>query len=132
MDNIKESTQQRTKRIINILKSKYPGKKSFDLDGRGLHFVCEVEPTQDHPDYDKAIEVIILSKPHKHLKMTQYYTILKGILELHIGDKIVILKTKDKYKVTPNNIHWAKSDGECWVEIHSNPGWTKEDHIVVN
>ena len=63
MDNIKESTQQRTKRIINILKSKYPGKKSFDLDGRGLHFVCEVEPTQDHSDYDKAIEVNQLPPP---------------------------------------------------------------------
>ncbi len=131
MSDINESIQQRTKRIIDLLKSKYPGKKSFDLDGRSLHFVCEVDPTQDHPEFDRAIEVIISSKPHKHIKMTQYYTILEGVLELHMGDKTIHLKPGDKYVVEPNMVHWAKSDGECWVQILSKPGWTAEDHITV-
>jgi len=122
MNNAGESPKDRIARILNLLASKYPGKKSFDLDGRGLHFVCEVEPTQDHPEFDRAVEVIISSKPHKHNKMTQNYTILKGSLELHRGDK---------YTIEPHNVHWAKSDDECWVEIYSKPGWTQEDHIVV-
>lgn len=95
-----------------------------------MHFVCEVEPVSDHPEYDKAVEVIIQSKQHKHLKMTQYYTIFSGSLELHVGDEIISLKAGDKYTIFPNIPHWAKSDNECWLEIYSKPGWTKEDHIL--
>ena len=131
MNNKHESSQQRAERIINSLKSKYPGKNSFDLDGRCMHFVCEVEPVDEHPQYDRAVEVIILSKPHKHFKMTQFYTILKGNLELHLNDKVFNLKEGEKYSIVPNTVHWAKSYNECWVEIYSKPGWTKADHIII-
>jgi len=131
MNKIIESNNDRSVRILKLLAEKYPGKKSYDLDGRGMHFVCEVEPVEEHPEYDKAIEVIILSKPHKHFKMTQNYTILSGTLELHIADQIVQLKAGDTYVVEPNNVHWAKSENECWLEIFSKPGWTKEDHILI-
>lgn len=126
-----ETKKQRVARIINLLKEKYPDKKSYDLDGRGMHFVCEVEPVEEHSEYDRAVEVIILSKPHKHLKMTQYYSIISGNLELHVGSEVFNLKAGDKYTISPNNVHWAKSDNECWLEILSKPGWTKEDHILV-
>jgi hypothetical protein len=66
-----ETIDERTKRILALLQEKYPTNGSYDLDGRGLHFVCEVEPVSEHPEYDTAIEIIIKSKPHKHLKMTQ-------------------------------------------------------------
>ena len=93
---------------------------------------CEVEPTKDHPEYDRAIEVILSSKPHKHLKMTQNYTILSGKLKLHIrGEQVVMLHPGDKYTIHPGNVHWAVGADECWVEIYSKPGWTKEDHILV-
>lgn len=128
----KETKKQRSDRIINQLRGKYPGAKAFDLDGRGEHFVCEVEPTKDHPEYDRAIEVIISSKPHKHLKMTQYYTILSGTLQLHVGDEVITLKPGDKHTINPGSIHWAISEDECWLEIYSKPGWTKEDHIPVD
>ena len=65
-----ETNEQRSDRILSKLKQKYPNAQSYDLDGRKMHFVCEVEPVSAHPDYDRAVEVIILSKPHKHLKMT--------------------------------------------------------------
>lgn len=132
MGGREETTKQHSDRILNQLSTKYPGANAFDLDGRGKHFVCEVEPTRDHPEYDRAVEVIISSQSHKHLKMTQYYTILSGTLELHIGEKVIMLRNGDTYTIEPNNIHWAKSDDECWVEIYSKPGWTKEDHIAVN
>lgn len=132
MNKAIKSDKQPADRIIRQLKTKYPNKATFDLDERGLHFVCEIEPTSLHPDYDRAIEVIISSKPHKHLKMTQYYTIISGTLELHIENEVIHLKTGDKYTIEPNNTHWAKSNNECWVEIYSKPGWTKEDHILVS
>ncbi|MCG2686049.1 hypothetical protein L6258_01610 [Candidatus Parcubacteria bacterium] len=127
----KETKDQRSKRILEQLRAKYPKAKAFDLDGRGEHFVCEVEPTKDHPEYDRAVEVIISSKPHKHLKMTQYYTIISGALKLHVGDKIITLKAGDKHTISLGNTHWATSGDECWLEIYSKPGWTEEDHISV-
>lgn len=124
--------EPRSERILNQLKTKHPGKACYDLDGRGMHFVCELEPTKDHPEYDRAVEVMILTKPHKHLKMAQYYTILSGTLELHVGNDVVRLNTGDKHIVQPGNVHWAQSPNECWVEIRSEPGWTKEDHIPIS
>lgn len=127
----RETLKQRSDRIIGQLKAKYPGAKAYDLDGNSNHFVCEVEPVDEHPEYDRAAEVIINSKPHKHLRMTQYYTILSGTLELHDGENVIELKAGDKYTINPGNPHWARSDNECWLEIYSRPGWTKEDHILV-
>ncbi len=126
-----ETTEERTTRILDQLRTKYPGKKAYDMYGNGMHFVCETEPVDDHPEYDRAIEVIIQSKPHKHNKMVQEYTILSGNLELHVGDKTVNLKPGDRYTVESGNTHWATSNNECWVEIFSKPSWTKEDHIPV-
>ncbi|MDD5016340.1 MAG: hypothetical protein PHW73_14830 [Atribacterota bacterium] len=57
MSKQNETKKLRTKKIINQLQREYPDKKSYDLDGRGLHFVCEVEPVDEHPEYDKAVEV---------------------------------------------------------------------------
>lgn len=53
-------------------------------------------------------------------------------MELHVDNEVIILKEGDKYTVNPPKIHWGKSETECWVEIYSKPGWTKEDHILVN
>ncbi len=130
--NMKETHKERSRRILAQLEERYPGTVAYDLDGRSEHFLSEVEPVADHPEYDRAVEVIISSKPHKHLKMIQYYTVISGNLELHVDNKVVTLKPGDKYSIPKNAVHWAKSDDECWVEIYSEPGWTKEDHIAVN
>jgi len=127
----KQNSNKNSEIILNKLRKKYPGKAAFDLDGRSKHFVCEVEPTKDHPEYDRAIEVIITSRPHKHLKTTQFYTILSGSLKLHLDKKVITLHPGDLYTIRPGIIHWATSD-ECWMEIHSTPGWTKEDHILID
>jgi mannose-6-phosphate isomerase-like protein (cupin superfamily) len=127
----KETTQERSERILRSLKNEFPGVECYDLDGRGLHFVCETEPVSEHPAYDAAVEVIIESKPHKHIKMTQRYTVLSGELELHIDDETVFLSKGDSYVITSNQVHWAKSNNEAKVELYSVPGWTKEDHIAV-
>lgn len=122
----------RSERILEELRAKYPGKKSYDLDGRGMHFVCEVEPVEDHPEYDRAVEVIVSSRPHRHNIMTQEYKILKGNLNLYIDGEKISLGEGDKYTINPPAVHWAESRDECWVEIYSQPGWSREDHIIVN
>lgn len=127
-----ETKEERSKRILSLLKEKYPNAKALDLDGSSNHFVSEVEPASEHPEYDRAIEVIFRSKPHKHIKMTQTYTMLSGALELHAGNKTVLLKQGDTYTIKPPTVHWGEcKEGECWLEIYSTPGWTPEDHIPV-
>lgn len=126
-----ETIQQRSERILGKLRTMYPGANAFDVDGRGQHFACEVEPTSYHPEYDLAVEIIVSTLPHKHLKSSQKYTVIEGELELHVDDQIVILKPNDTYTVLPGKVHWSKSPGECLVEEVSRPGWTKEDHIAV-
>lgn len=127
-----KSFNENNKSIIEQLKDKYPNCKSFDMYGDGKHLVCELEPTKDHPEYDRAIEVIFKSKPHKHLKMNQQYTIISGKLRLHLDDRIIELAQGDVYNVLPNIVHWAESEEGCWAELYSQPGWTKEDHIQIN
>lgn len=56
-----ETATQRADRILSMLRSSYPGKRRYDVDGRGMHFVCEVEPVADDSGYDRAVEVIISS-----------------------------------------------------------------------
>lgn len=124
-----ETIQQRSERILRLLKEKFPQANAFAMDEEYNHFVSEVEPTKDHPEYDKAVEVIIKSKPHKHLKMRQNYKILSGSLKLYTGAKVTELNIGDTFTIFPGITHWAESDNEAWVEIVSHPGWTKEDHI---
>jgi mannose-6-phosphate isomerase-like protein (cupin superfamily) len=93
-----------------------------------MHFVCEVEPVVEHPGYDKAVEVIISSTPHKHERTTQQYRVLSGTLELHIDDASIVLDEADTYTINPETAHWATSEDEAVVEIYSEPGWTPEDH----
>ena len=88
-------------------------------------------PVSEHPEYDTAIEVIVKSKPHKHLKITQRYTVFSGTMTLYVEDEIINLKKGDQYVITPGRVHWATSEDEALVELYSVPGWTKEDHVVV-
>ena len=117
--------------MLQALRERYPEAHAFDLDGTGNHFVSEIEPAADHPEYDRAVEVISKSKPHKHIKTTQRYTVLEGSLKLYIDGEMVDLEEGNAFTVEPGVVHWAESDDECWVEIYSEPGWTSEDHISV-
>lgn len=127
-----ETTTERAARILGVLRSAYPGKRCYDIDGRAMHFVCEVEPGADHPGYDKAVEVIISSSPHKHKRTTQRYVVLSGTLELHLNDASIRLRPGDTYTVQPEIVHWGKSNDEAVVEIYSTPGWTAEDHLTAS
>jgi mannose-6-phosphate isomerase-like protein (cupin superfamily) len=129
--DVVEDVKSRSERIIAELNRRYPQASAYALGDSATHFVSEIEPSKDHPEYDRAIEVILKSKPHKHNKMTQSYKVLSGTLALQVEDQVIHLKPGDTYVVKPGLVHSAESTDECWLEIYSEPGWTAEDHIVV-
>lgn len=123
-----------TNKLIKQLTSAHPGKnivlnKSNDSD-EVIEILCEVEPTEDHPKWSRAIAVIDKSVPHYHLKLTETYKVLKGSLELYLDDKKVALKEGEEVTIDPSIVHWAKGD-ETWVECVSRPGWSIDDHVII-
>lgn len=116
------------KKIILELSKKYPNK--FILKNREINpteIVCEIEPTQDHPDFSVVIAVVDSSIPHYHTKTIEEYEVLKGKLTLFVGNKKIILHIGEKYIIPLNVVHYAEGN-ETWIKTTSRPGWTKEDH----
>jgi quercetin dioxygenase-like cupin family protein len=116
-----ETEAERSDRILRLLRTSYPGKRCYDVDGH--------EPADEESGYDKAVEVIITSAPHRHERTTQRYTVLAGTLELHVNDASILLHEGDTYTIEPKTAHWATSEDEAVVEICSKPGWTVDDHL---
>lgn len=128
---IEETPNQRGQRILNRLKSEYPGKNCFDVDGRNMHFVCEVEPASEHPEYDKTIEVIILSRAHKYENSSQTYRVISGSLDLNIGEDSLALDEGNQYEIPKGITQWAQSENEALVEIISKPGRSEADRVAL-
>jgi mannose-6-phosphate isomerase-like protein (cupin superfamily) len=118
-----------SKNVIEELQKLYPQKIIFCMPEQNpTEIVCEIEPASDHPEYSVAVAVIDGSKPHFHAKTKEAYEVLKGILELNIEGKKLILKEGESKTIEPGNSHYAKGN-ETWVQVTSTPGWTIEDHI---
>jgi mannose-6-phosphate isomerase-like protein (cupin superfamily) len=118
--------------IIDQLNNKYSGKKIiFNKPANPTEIICEIEPTEDHPQYSKIIAVIDQSIPHYHRHLTETYTVINGQLELHIDNQIIQLKPGDEYTIKPNQIHFAFGKS-TWIECYSKPGWKIKDHILVD
>jgi mannose-6-phosphate isomerase-like protein (cupin superfamily) len=116
--------------IIKELMEKYPGKTVIKNDIEDpTEILCEVKPTADHPTFSLAIAVIDKSTPHFHKKCSEEYSVMRGKLLLHVDGKTIPLKAGQTFSVRPRQIHWAEGN-ETWVACFSQPGWTKEDHVV--
>src|SRR3990167_2636525 len=121
-----------TQRIIKQIKKGYPGKKVIlDPPENPTEIICELESTSDHPEKSIALAIVGKSKSHFHKKSTEIYEVVKGILTVYKDGKKYILNEGDKITIKPNIIHYAEGK-EAWFLTHSNPGWTFEDHILVN
>jgi len=119
------------KNILQSLSQQYP-KKKIILNSKNFptEILCEVEPTVDHPSYSVAIAVIDKTHPHKHIKTTETYEVIKGDLTLNIDGKTTVLKSGEKISIKPNQTHHAQGK-ETWVKVTSRPGWTKSDHLFL-
>lgn len=117
--------------ILSQLKEQYPGKKILSLpEDNPTEFLCEIEPTSDHPEYSVAIAIIDKSSPHVHHQTTETYKVIKGKLTVYKNDQSFELNEGSTLVITPGEVHWAQGD-ETWVECLSEPGWTSEDHILI-
>jgi len=120
-----------SKRAIEELKKKYPGKKIIKNDeGNPTEILCEIEPSSEHSEYSMAVSIIDKSIPHSHKKTKETYKVIKGTLKVYKDDKEFILNEGDELVINPGETHWAKGN-ETWVECYSEPGWIFEDHILV-
>lgn len=119
-------------KVIDQLRQKYPGKNIIALpDNEPTEILCEIEPTSEHPEYSVAIAVINRSVPHVHNKTTETYKVIKGEAKLVVDDIEHELKKGDEFVIKPGSIHSAFGD-EAWIECKSEPGWTPEDHILID
>ena len=120
-----------TSDVIHKLHLLHPGKNVIlNNESAPTEILCEIEPTSEHANYSMAISVIDKSIPHYHKILTEEYKVLKGNLKLHVDNKEYALRPGDMFSVKPNQIHWAEGI-ETWIECHSTPGWTSQDHILV-
>ena len=118
------------KKVIEILKQKYPGKKIIKNDEKNpTEIVCEIDPTEDHKDHSVVIAVIDRSIPHYHKITTEIYEVIKGELTIFKNNQKHKLKTGDKLTILPNEIHYAVGQ-ETWVKTTGRPGWVLSDHII--
>lgn len=117
--------------IITRLKKKYPGKtiiKNLNRKGEVTEILCEIDPTQDHPEFSEAVAVIDSSIMHFHKKLHETYTIISGKLTVITDASNFILKKGDKITMKPGIVH-ANIGHETWCHVYSEPGWTLGDHI---
>lgn len=119
------------KNVLQSLSQQYPKKKIIlNSKNNPTEILCEIEPTADHPNYSVAIAVIDKTHPHKHMKTTETYEVIKGQLTLKVDGKIIILNSGEKITINPNQSHQAQGE-ETWVRVTSKPGWTKSDHLFM-
>ncbi len=120
-----------TQKIIKELSAKYPGKKViFDPPENPTEIICEIDPTSDHPEKSIALAIVSRSKPHYHKKSTEIYEAVKGVLTIYKDEGKHTLHEGEKITIEPNIVHYVEGD-EVWFLTYSKPGWTLEDHIVV-
>lgn len=118
-------------KILEELENKYPNKKIVKNDKNNpTEIICEVEPTSNHLGWSKAIAVIDKSISHFHKNSTEEYTVLKGNLTITKDGKDYHISKGQIFIIKPMEIHSAKGNS-TWVECLSTPGWTFEDHILV-
>jgi len=118
--------------IIARLKREYPGKNIVcNPDDNPTEILCEIEPSNKHHEYSEAIAYINSSLPHRHLKATETYRVESGNLTIYLDGVVKTVSEGQSVVIKPEVIHWAEGD---WtrVWVRSEPGWTLEDHLLVD
>lgn len=120
-------------KIVRRIKEEHPNKEIF-LDPPGsdnpTEIIVELEPASEHPERSLALAVVGKSAPHYHKVSTEIYESVEGDLTVIVDNEKHILKPGEKFTITPGQIHSAEGEN-VWFLTHSTPGWTPEDHIVV-
>lgn len=117
--------------IISSLDQEYPGKTVVTIpEDDPKEIIIEISPSTEHPEFSIAIAFIKKSELHYHSKSVETYFVEKGTLVLHVSDEKHILEEDQSYTVYPGQYHWAEGNFTK-VRVKSSPGWTPEDHFLV-
>jgi len=117
-------TENEIEQIKAELRRDYPGVEICVLND-GAEIVAEVEPK-------RAVAVIECSLPHFHRQTTEQYKVVRGTLQVTCAGQQHVLGPGQSLRIEPGQVHEARgADGVAWVEVRSDPAWTKEDHILV-
>jgi len=129
--SIRYASESDKKRIMSQLKEKYPGKRV--IDDAGSYFAL-LEEAKDHPEYDRAIQVVIApTPPHKHKHTTHIYRSIDTPFNIVEDKKNIRVLPGESYTVEPNKVHYLTVDKgtECWLEVISSPGIPDKNPDVV-
>lgn len=119
-------------KVVKELSKEYPGKKIIKNDEENpMEILCEIDPATDHPERSVAIAIIDRSKPHYHKKAVEAYEVIRGSLTINKNGRDFYLKEGERLVIEPEEIHFAAGN-ETWIKVYSEPGWTLEDHILVD
>lgn len=96
--------------------------------------IYELVGTNEGLGWSLAIADIIESEPHYHHFTSETYTLVTGILEVSIDGAKHVMHPGDVLVIPLDTVHSAKSLNEqpARVLVSCVPGWTQEDHILVN
>jgi hypothetical protein len=128
-----------TAKVIKILKNKYPGRAIIENKneaGKTTEIICEIDPTEKHPEHSTAIAVIDTSTMHYHKMISETYKVLDGELKIfkYFSDRKSyeekVLRKGEALTIQPGEIH-INNGRETWVEVTSRPGWTVGDYINI-
>jgi quercetin dioxygenase-like cupin family protein len=116
-----------TQKVTDELRRKYSGKSIIINEPEEI--LCEIEPTEKHPEKSLAMVVVGRSKPHFHKVTTETYEVISGELTVKVDGKKYILKKGEKLTLKPGQVHSAVGN-ETWFLTSSIPGWTPADHFL--
>lgn len=118
--------------IVHKLEKTYPGARIVkNPDQNSTEILCETDPVEKHTLYSTAVAVIDSTPAHFHKISAEIYFVTKGTLTLFIEKERHILKEGEYAVIQPGQVHRAEG-AETWIEVYSEPGWTKEDHYLAD
>lgn len=96
--------------------------------------IYEIVTAEDNAGFGLAVAEIEKSQPHYHLKTRETYTLISGVLRVHIGEHMKVLEHAGESAQIPKGVtHWAEQVGKeiPRVSILAIPAWTPKDHHLV-
>jgi mannose-6-phosphate isomerase-like protein (cupin superfamily) len=74
-----------------------------------------------------------VTKKHYHKKLTEFYYVLKGSIDMELDDTVEHLDKDSLIMISPNTNHksWKTSSGDAEVLVICCPPWSEKDEILV-